>query len=108
MGSVCRLPREVLALGGGRGGREREKKKRDFIEHINLNLVTANSCLIKGVHITHVNFFSRSPPAHFPVHPISWQRRLRGAGLAAGCAGGDVYFSVIVGSLPWIILLLQI
>lgn len=23
-------------------------------------------------------------------------------------AGGDVYFSVIVGSLPWIILLLQI
>lgn len=69
MGSVCRFPRVVLALGVG----GRRKKKRDFIEHINLNVVTASSCLIKGVHITHIHFFSCSPPVHFPVHPISWQ-----------------------------------
>lgn len=39
--------REGVVVGG----------ERDFIEHINLNLVTANSCLIKGVHITHIHFF---------------------------------------------------
>lgn len=91
MGSVCRFPRVVLALGSGGG-------ERDFIEHINLNLVTANSCLIKGVHITHINFYI----FFFPGVPrrVSQRTRslgnagLRGAGLAVGfCRGRCLFFS---------------
>lgn len=89
MGSVCRFPRVVLALGSVWGG------KRDFIEHINLNLVTANSCLIKGVHITHINFFffffSWSPQARFPAHPISWQRRPARSGAGCGLLQGEMF-----------------
>lgn len=84
-------------------------EKRDFIEHINLNLVTANSCLIKGVHITHINVFFLESPGAFPSAPdlLAVPARKERGWLRA-FAGGDVYFSVIVGSLPWIILLLQI
>lgn len=68
--------------------------ERDFIEHINLNLVTANSCLIKGVRITHINFFfsfSWSPQARFPVHPISWQCRLARSGAGCGLLQGEMF-----------------
>lgn len=86
--------------------------ERDFIEHINLNLVTANSCLIKGVHITHINFyffFLLESPGAFPSAPdLLAAPACEERGWLWAFAGGDVYFSVIVGSLPWIILLLQI
>lgn len=91
--------------GFGGGG------ERDFIEHINLNLVTANRCLIKGVHITHIHFFflllessGAFPSAGDLLAALGCEER----GWPRAFAGGDVYFAVIVGSLPWIILLLQI
>lgn len=78
MGSVCRFPRVVLALGVGEG--RKKKKKRDFIEHINLNVVTASSCLIKRVHIIHIHFF--------PAVPRRVSQRTRSLG-RAGCEERD-------------------
>lgn len=69
--------------------------RRDFIEHINLNLVTANSCLIKGVHITHIIFFFPGVPRRVSQRTRSLgSAGLRGAGLAAGfCRGRCLFFS---------------
>lgn len=74
--------------GFGGGG------ERDFIEHINLNLVTANRCLIKGVHITHIHFFfssSWSPQARFPAQAISWQRWAARSGAGRGLSQGEMF-----------------
>lgn len=66
--------------------------ERDFIEHINLNLVTANSCLIKGVHITHIHFFPGVLRRVSQRSRSLGSARLRGAGLAAGFRRGRCLF----------------
>lgn len=76
----------VVGGGGGVGG-------RDFIEHINLNSVTANRCLIKGVHITHIHFFFLPGVLRrvSRAQPISWQRQAARSGAGCGLSQGEMF-----------------
>jgi len=53
-------------------------------------------------------FFLESPGAFLSAADLLAAPACEERGWLRAFAGGDVYFSVIVGSLPWIILLLQI